>query len=342
MSEPPETMHVLTPSFRPMGGVIKIFDYATHALSLGYHVSIWCPEEYSADLPIFRIERFRDLKPDGRLVNVHRQDRLGIGPGDLAFISLPRNHDVVYRSLPPGSSPERIIHIVQNVRHITPLWEGGQPLRLLSRPMARISTNQIVHDAVAPHTEQRSLHRIIPLGHDLGYFHRDRTGGLGHPLRVAYTTWKSDLGDRVAAAVGHGDFEFRAVRDNVTWEDLRSLYHWADVFLCCPNAEEGFYMPGLEAMEAGAMVVTPDVGGNMAYCRPDENCVLVPFEDVQAYATALLKMLTWSTDEVERRREVGYASCAPFSLDRERVLFGEYLDELWPRIRRFEQEARSA
>lgn len=330
-------MHILTPTFKPVGGVVKIMDYATHAMAMGYRISVWCPTTYRPDLPLFNIERFDDLNPLAGAVGIHRDRVLTIGRDDLVFISLPLNFEVAYRSLPPGMSPERIIHLIQNVRHVTPSWEGGQPLRLLTRPMARVSTNDIVHAAIAPYLDPRALHRVIPLGHDLGYFHHERVGGLNRPLQVAHTTWKSDVGDRVAELVGDTDFTFRAIRDHVTWAELRELYKWADVFLCTPNIEEGFYMPGLEAMEAGALVITPDVGGNMAYCRPEENCLLVGFEEPEDYARALKDILTWPEEKIATFRAAGREACAPFDLAKERELFGSFLDELWPRIRAFER-----
>ncbi len=330
------TLHVLTPTWKPVGGVVKIMDYANHALAAGMDVSFWCPRAWDPDLPLFAIERFADLVPDNPRVSIHDDQLLTMRDRDLAFVSLPPNFEVAHRSLPRGMSPERIIHIIQNVRHVTPTWLGGYPLRLLTRPAARISTNDIVHDAVAGFVDPRTIHVVIPLGHDLGYFHKERTEGFSRPIRVAHTAWKSDIGDRTEAALDDDRFTFRAIRESVPWSDLRDLYHWADVFLCAPNLEEGFYMPGLEAMEAGCLVVTPDVAGNMAYCRPDDNCLLVGFEDVNGYVAALRTLADTPADQRTAMRAAGHGSTAPFNLDDERDGFATFLDTLWGRIDRWE------
>lgn len=333
------TMHLLTPTYKPVGGVVKVMDYANHALAAGMDVSIWCPRRRDDDLPLFRIDRFSELDRANPRVSFHCRDRLEIRPDDLAFVSLPDNFEVAHRSLPRGRSPERIIHIIQNVRHVTPTWRAGYPLRLLTRPAARISTNDIVAASIADHLDPRGLHEVIPLGHDLGYFRRDRQGGLSRPIRVAHTAWKSDVGDRVQAHLAEdGDtrFTFRAIRESVDWAALRDLYHWADVFLCAPNPEEGFYMPGLEAMEAGCLVVTPDVGGNMAYCRPDDNCLLVGFEQVEDYLAALDQLASWDQTRIDQVRAAGHDSTAPFDLDDERRAFGGFLERLQGRIEEFE------
>ncbi len=39
------TLHVITPTYRPAGGVVKIMDYVTHALDAGFAVSIFSPEQ---------------------------------------------------------------------------------------------------------------------------------------------------------------------------------------------------------------------------------------------------------------------------------------------------------
>jgi Glycosyl transferases group 1 len=334
------TLHLLTPTYKPVGGVVKIMDYATHALAAGYHVSISSPNRWDASLPLFNIERFRELRPDRPGVEIHSGRKLDIRQRDLVFVSLPTNFEAAYASLPRGMSPERIIHIIQNVRHVTPSWLGGYPLRLLTRPAARISTNDIVSNRIRPWLDERAYHEVIPLGHDLGYFHRDRTAGFSRPIRVAHTTWKSDIGDRVEAALADSGFTFRAIRESVTWRELRSLYRWADIFLCAPNPEEGFYMPGLEAMESGCVVLTPDAGGNMAYCRPGENCVLVGYDDVHGYVEALRQIRTWQPSEIDRIRYAGYGSTKPFDLAGERDAFIRYLKVLWKRIDEFESSYR--
>ena len=329
------TLHVLTPTYKLVGGVVKIFDYLTHALAAGYQASVWCPERHDPQAPVFGIDRFAGLaeRPD---VRFHSAKRLEIGPRDLVFMSLPRNIDVVDRSLPPGMSPERVIHIIQGVRHVNPGWAHGQPLRLLTRPLARISINDIVAETIRPWLDPRATHEVIPLAHDLDHFARQRSGPFSPRLRVAYTTWKSDLGDRTAQLLGDA-YEFRAVRDAVGWSELRDLYHWADVFLSTPSREEGLYLPGIEAMSAGCVVVTPDAGGNMSYCLPGENCVLVPFDDAGAYAQAVRDIAGWPQDQIERVRAAGHAATAPFDLAVERTSFSNYLDRLWSRIERDEQ-----
>lgn len=334
------TMHVLTPTFRPAGGVVKIFDYVTHALSSGYGVSVWCPQAWSPDLPLFRIDRFTRFRGQSEAVRFHSNARLSVGPDDFIFFSLPDHFEVAYRALPAGMSPERVIHIVQNVRHVTPSWRNGYALRLLTRPLARISINDVVAQAIDPWLDPRAIHEVIPIGHEIGYFTPQQKPARHRPLRVAHTSWKSDLGFRVQSATAADRFEFRAISHSADWSELRDLYHWADVFLCTPGPEEGFYMPGLEAMESGCIVISPDVGGNMAYCRPGENCLLVDFEDVAGYVSALEAVVAMSDDQVQEFRRAASDVVGSFDLASERRLFDEYLARLRDRTEKFESSLR--
>lgn len=333
------TLHIHTPTYKPVGGVVKLMDYATHALAHGWHVRIWSPNLPPDDCPLFRIERFASL-PNHPKLSFDAAERFSMGRDDLILISLPDNYEVAARCLPGDMSPERIVHLVQNVRHVNPEWRHAYPLRLLTRPLARISINQVVADTIAPWLDTDSLHEVIQIGHDVPYFSRVRGPGIHSPMRVAYTTWKSGVGDEVAAALAHR-MEFRAVRESVDWAILRELYEWADVFLCTPSPEEGLYLPGVEAMASQCLVVTPDVGGNMAYCLPDKNCVLVGFERVDEYVAALEHLEGLSDGEIGEFRKAGSRTASTFSLDREREEFGDFIDFLWPRVSRFEEQRTS-
>ena len=327
-------MYFMTPTFRPVGGVVKVFDYVNHARSLGYEPVIACPEPYKPGLPLFEIPRFSGISPDNG-VKFTDLEKVTVGPHDLAFLSWPTHYEIVEARLSRWTRHEQVIFIVQNVRWANPSFTGGYALRLLSRPMARIMTNDVVLEAVKPYLNPSSMSEVILLGNESGFFAKERTGGLGDPVRVGYTTWKSGVGDEAARMLADDPhFEFRAIRDPVGWQELRELYQWSDVFLATPLIEEGFYMPGLEAMAAGAVVISSDAGGNRAYCRFGENCVEVGFEDAGSYVEALKSLRETGTDEVKRLRGGGYEAVKLHTLEHERERFGEFMERLIDRLDR--------
>lgn len=324
-------MYFLTPTFRPVGGVVKVFDYVNHALSLGYEPVICCPEPYKPGLPLFENPRFAGISPENG-IEFTGLEKFTVGPRDLAYITWPTHYELVETRMSRWTRHEQVISIVQNVRWANPNWVRGYAIRLLSRPMARIMTNDVVLEAVRPYLNPTSLTEVIRIGHNSEFFALGRNGNLGSPMKVGYTTWKSDVGDEVASSLEGSGFEFRAIRDPVGWDELRRLYHWSDVFLATPLAEEGFYLPGLEAMAAGAVVLAPDSGGMQALHRFGENCLGVDFGDAASYVEVLKSLKGESPKNVDRLRRNGYETVKLHTLAHERERFGEFMGRLAGRL----------
>jgi hypothetical protein len=332
IGSPPQTISFLTPTYRPAGGVVKIFDYVVHGLELGYRARVHCPVELTGDELLFKIPRFSRLH-EQTTVTFHDSLNVGVGPEDWVVFSWPSHYEQIARGMSPDAPHERVIHLVQNTRHANPTFAEGYATRLLARPMARVMVAHEVMDACRPHLNQESSTVTIVEAHDWRFFHRTRTGGLSNPVRVGYTTWKSEVGLEVEQLMGDS-FEFRSLTGPASWLQIRELLHWCDVFLCCPGPEEGFYLPGLEAFAAGAIVITPDVGGNRAYCRFGENCIAVGLDRPDEYASALASLAQAPDGDVQRLRDQGYAVLEHHLLARERAAFGAFLVDLAGRTKR--------
>lgn len=319
----------LTPSYHPVGGVVKVFDYVLHALDRGHECIVTSPKPLDRDSALFRNRRYRRLVSDEFGVEFQHTDAPAMRRGELAFFSWPTHFRALSARAAPGVTSDAIIHLVQNVRHANPRWTDGYALRLLSRPMTRIMTNEVVLDACRPYLNQGSRTVVIDLGHDTAHFAKDRKGALPERLTVGYTTWKSEVGDAIAAALAGDDrVEFRAVRGYVDWDELRDFYRSIDVFLATPYAEEGFYMPGLEAMAAGAVVVSPDAGGNRSYMRFGDNAVFAELDNVDSYVAALRAVTTLSGNRLAAMRASAREAVGRHTLAGEARGFGALLDEL--------------
>lgn len=325
-------IYFLTPGFNPAGGIVKLFDYVNHAIDLGHSPVIVSPQGYHAALPIFQFDRFARISPDEGVEFV-RGMRFTVEPDELAFFTWPPHHDDILRRLHPQTPLDHAIHIVQNVRHANPRWEQrdralkrGHSIRVLARPMSRVFVADEVLEACRPWLNGTGPSQVIVEGHAWDYFSKERSGGLSPPIRVGYTTWKSDVGLEIESRLAGDDFEFRSIQGVAGWEELRDLYHWSDVFLGTPNKEEGFFLVGLEAMAAGSIVVVSDAVGNRAYSSWGENCLLVDHDDVDGYVTALREIESMSPEAVTAMRDAGYAVLVNHTLERERDEFGEFLD----------------
>ena len=315
-----------SPTLKPVGGVVKIFDYMNHARQLGYDVHLVCPEPLEHDSTI------RDLTQFGAVLETSTMSRdlmFPIESDDLVFFSWPEHYRPISHSLPTGFDHHRMIHIVQNVRHGNPRWIDGYATRLLGRPMSRIMISSETMDACRRWLNPRSPTVTIVEGHHWEYFAKRRRGGLPPVINVGYTTWKSPVGVQVEESLtGDERFAFRSIRGPAGWTEIAELYHWSDVFLGCPGPEEGFYLVGLEALAAGCLLIMADAVGNRAYARWGVNCTEVPLDDVDAYRQALIDVAGWPTGRVEDRRNRGYDILDQFTLEREHQEFSRFLGRL--------------
>lgn len=319
-------LHVITPTLRPIGGVVKLADYALHAAAAGCDTTFHVTETTEQPFGVVDIDRYRDIGRGG-VVPLVTSPVLEVERDDVVLFSWPPDYPWVAEALPRRFKRDRVVHLVQNVRHANPAWLDGAARRLLTKPMTRICVTQEVRDAIAPFVNNRYPTDVIPLGHAWPYFSETRSGGLPRPLRVGYTTWKSDIGDRVQEAMrDEPRVTFEAVRGVVGWDRLRDFYQHIDVFLATPRAEEGFYIPGLEAMAAGAIVVTPDAGGNRAYCTFGVNCIQTPLEDVGGYVAGITRLAEMDTSAINDMRTAGYTTLPNHDLAVERQSFAEVLD----------------
>src|SRR4029453_1863597 len=107
------------------------------------------------------------------------------------------------------------------------------------------------------------------------------------------------------------------------------------VAVCLPNKEEGFYLPAMEAMVQGALVVCPDCIGNRDFCQDGRTC-WVPAWSVDALELATMQALSASAS---RRRQLQQAIdqvASDHSLAREGQAFHSILmqiQEMWQQTR---------
>jgi len=277
------------------GGVIKILDYAQHAVSGGVpEVNLWAPPVPPQDHPIHSLPVFALLK-DAPAVTIRPLHELAFGddPEPWVLFTEPTHH-VLIEAAASESLHHRLIHLIQGTRHANPEWSDGRNYRLLHRPMSRIMVTDQVAAAVTPHANARFPMRTIIEGHDGAYFAAGapEQTAIRSVFRVLYATWKTDLGDRVAELLADNpSFTFDAVRSECGWPELRRRYHAADLFICSPGPEEGFYLPGIEAMAAHCVVVSSFVGGNESYLDDGRNVLRAPYDDAAAHAQALITLL---------------------------------------------------
>lgn len=298
---------------RPTGGNLKVRDFFRHAQAYpGVDASIW-------------------FAPGSR----HHESDVwhGLKPAQLTESFDPRASDLIcvngkdWSLLPDDTSALDILHFVQHPGYATdPVLRG-----YLARPARRLFTSDALHAYLAPLCNGPTA--VVPIGVDPVF---GRGGAGDKPIPVTILGAKQA---HFAAAVAErlrtlgvevelldGSWRSRAAHVAAVWASA--------ILVTLPNPVEGFYLPPLEGMAAGCVVVCPDVDYNRGHCIDGETCLQPAFGDVDAHVEAVLRGLR---DAALRKHLIagGAAMARRHSMRRERSAFHAMLDAAFT-----DQEAR--
>ena len=234
--------------------------------------------------------------------------------------------------------PNPRVNLVQGVRHA---HEGTELHGYLSRRAIRICVSQEVADAVSATGRTNGPVLTIPNATDITPFEPDAEG-----LPTGYEVRKQSI-----AIVGYkSPWLARVLSERLDAEGIRHVHltEFLDrsaflallgetrIAVCLPWPEEGFYLPALEAMASGCLVVTMDCIGNRGFCHHDENCVIAAPEPDSLFQ-ATKRALAMSAAERAGMHRAARNTVAERSLALERRCFHAILrdiDALWRAARR--------
>jgi len=170
---------------------------------------------------------------------------------------------------------------------------------------------------------------VIPCGIDLEIFKPTKDDreknvllsvGRGHYLKnlaMTMDAWKGITSNQPALWMYGIEPHLAEGLENVEYFDRPSdaevniLYNRATVFIQS-SIHEGFCLPILEAMAAGAPVICTDAHGNADFCEDEKNCLMVEQGDVDGLRAAVVRLFS---DEhlQERLRQEGYKTASEYS-----------------------------
>jgi glycosyltransferase involved in cell wall biosynthesis len=108
--------------------------------------------------------------------------------------------------------------------------------------------------------------------------------------------------------------------------EFAQLLSSSEIFVGLPRKQEGFYLPGLEALASGCAVICPDAVGNREYCIDQVNCIMPEYLNLDAHVAAVKRLVT----EVSLLRQLqrrGRSTAEAFSLQAERQQFHNAIDQ---------------
>jgi hypothetical protein len=165
-----------------------------------------------------------------------------------------------------------IINLVQHVWHACPNDTLNRH-RFLPHKAIRICVSHEIAKAITRTGRVRGPVFTVPNAVDLDALAVDTGPDAGHDVDVLVAANKQpDLGRAVAARLERPGRRTELVAERIPRAQLLGLMRRARVTVLVPNPKEGFYLPALEAMALGTLVVCPDCIGNRSFCLPGENC----------------------------------------------------------------------
>ena len=294
------------------GGHLKVWDYFTHVRQSPQHV----PHVFFSDDSVWDATNPWVGAAEHRLGSWRTEDAdvLFLAGGDWTAIT-----EQVRRR-----PPVPVINLVQHVRHGDP---ANRRYRFLEHRAIRICVSQEVADAVAKSGRVNGPLFVIPNGVDSELFStptpEDRRdidiliAGLKQPeLAERLRPEIESLAPRVevlTTRLPRAEFLSRLSRSVVT------------VFL--PNPTEGFYLPALEGMGLGTLVVCPDCAGNRSFCLPGRNSFR-PEHRESAILDAVKASLRLSAADRREMLSTARATAFQHSLAAERSAFLAILNNL--------------
>jgi hypothetical protein len=219
-----------------------------------------------------------------------------------------------------------ILNFIQHVRHAD---DWSIQSRYLDRKAIRICVSQEVADAVTAAGSRGPL-VVIPNGVDVPL--AESAGAGNRPVDLLIAGLKQPaMASRAAEALAAPERTIEVLTDHVPREAFLEALRRARVTLFLPNEEEGFYLPALEGMALGTLVVCPDCVGNRSFCLPGVNAFRPEFA-FEPVIEAAAEALTLPEEAREALLVGARETARAHSPARERKAFHRVLgeiDRLW-------------
>ena len=225
------------------------------------------------------------------------------------------------------------INLIQHVRHAD---EHRKAYRDLARRAIRICVSQEVADAISATGQTNGPVLTIPNGVDVAPFESIGDGSpVGFDQRhrpltiVGYKN--TELARGLSKRLETARIEHLLVSEFIDRSRFLELLYESQIAVCLPRAREGFYLPALEAMAAGCLVVTLDCIGNRGFCHHEANCLIAEHTSASLFdAAKRLLALSDSERRSMHRRSRSTASNHSCEVERQRfhAILGD-IDCLW-------------
>jgi glycosyltransferase involved in cell wall biosynthesis len=237
------------------------------------------------------------------------------------------------------SSDTPIINLVQHVRHAD---EQNSRFEFLQRKAIRICVSEEVAEALR--NTGLAAGPIIAIPNAMDVEVESVPNNPDRPIDALIVAVKEPgFGEIVAHRLTNEGRCIELLNERLPRADFLHRMRLARVTVFLPHETEGFYLPALEGMALGTLVVCPDCVGNRSFCLPRQNAFR-PEYAVDAIVDDAEAAMALAPEQAHEMLEKARAMAESHSLPRERLAFLDVLhniDALWRGISDDIQPARA-
>jgi hypothetical protein len=292
------------------GGHLKVWDYFCHVRSSPRHDALirFSPDTVWDDSNPW----YRDFS-DGAGTRWEEADIWFVGGVDWLALD---------QAGPPGWGQAPVINLVQHVLHASP---ADIRYSLLDRRAIRICVSEEVADAINATGRVNGPVLAIPNG--------IRVDATGRPAAdrdidiLVVANKMPSLGEYIAGRLTQRGRRVGLARTTIPRAQFLALLGRSRVTVFVSHPVEGFYLPALEGMALGTLVIAADCVGNRSFCHDGYNCFRPEF-DPEKIVGAALDAAALDADRADKITLAGKSTALAHGLDRERGDFLAILDNV--------------
>jgi hypothetical protein len=296
------------------GGHLKVWDYFNHVLEA---------DGYSPRIAFAPKTRWDEDNPWSASRDLAVADPAEVTP-DVFFVA---GRDWAALDEHPAHTDERpVLNLVQGLRHADP---ASTRFEYLGRKAIRICVSEEVATAVRETGATVGPIVVIPNGLDIASL---PAPAAERPIDVlVVATKRQELGERLLSRLEAPGRRVEVLYEPLPRDGFLARLGESRVTLFLPLEEEGFYLPALEGLAMGTVVVCPDCLGNRSFCVPGQTAFRPPY-DADAIVRAVEEALALGPAASEPLLENAREMAERHSLETERRAFTDLLQrtgELW-------------
>jgi glycosyltransferase involved in cell wall biosynthesis len=228
---------------------------------------------------------------------------------------------------PDAGTDVPVVNLVQHIRHADP---KGNRFEFLSRRAVRICVSEEVAQALRETGLTQGPLIVIPIGLDLESLLA--SNGAERDIDVLIAALKQpDFGEELGRRLRQPGRRIEVLSKLLPRPQYLSRIRQARTTVFLPNEAEGFYLPPLEGMAMGTLVVCPVHAGEHSIYLPGRNCFR-PGYTIGNLIQATESALALPPDQARQISANARQTAEAHSLLRERRAFFDVLhniDQLW-------------